>query len=406
MTMKVLQINNTDLPGARFNGYNLMTKGLSDGVAMKQLVLDKYSDSPNVVSFRDSVGTASLYFDYEESRSIRNIIIPYGQKICRMKEFLEADIVHYHLIHNGILSLFDLPKLLAMKLSVWTIHDPWIFTGHCIYPMECKKYLTGCMNCDHLERNFPMKEDQAHLMWEIKKQIFQSVDCDIVVASPWMRDLIQNSPLTRHWNKLHLIPFGVDLQLYSPGKRKSAREKLGLDENDIVLFFRADRSEYKGLKYIKAMLTRLNTPQKIVLMTVGEAGLLNKFRFKYKVLDFGWLNDENKLSEIYAAADIFLMPSTAEAFGVMAIEAMASGLPVLVMDGTALPSVVDAPNCGIVFAKNDIDDFTFKTEALICDETDRLKRGKLCRELAESNYDEKIYFDKMLTLYSNIMERR
>lgn len=403
--MKVVQINNTDLPGARFNGYNLMTKGLPGDVEMKQLVLDKYSDNHDVISFKDSVEKAQLYFAYEKSYSIRNIVIPYGQKICRMKEFVEADIIHYHLIHNGILSLFDLPKLLAMKKSVWTIHDPWIFTGHCVHPIECSKYLTGCIDCDHLERIFSMKKDNAHWMWEIKKRVFQSVNCDIVVASSWMLDLIRSSPLTRHWNKLHLIPFGVDLNLYSPDKRKTAREKFNIDETDIVLFFRADRGEYKGLNYIKSMLQGINETQNVILMAVGEKGLLNELGARYKVFDFGWLHDEKELAEIYAAADIFLMPSTAEAFGVMAIEAMASGLPVIVMDGTALPRVVDAPNCGLSFPCGDVSEFMRLTLELLSDKEKRIAIGKKCRNLAERKYDEQEYFAKMLDLYREILAR-
>lgn len=403
--MKVVQINNTDLPGARFNGYNLMTKGLLGDVEMKQLVLDKYSDNHDVISFKDSVEKAQLYFAYEKSYSIRNIVIPYGQKICRMKEFVEADIIHYHLIHNGILSLFDLPKLLAMKKSVWTIHDPWIFTGHCVHPIECSKYLTGCIDCDHLERIFSMKKDNAHWMWEIKKRVFQSVNCDIVVASSWMLDLIRSSPLTRHWDKLHLIPFGVDLNLYSPDKRKTAREKFNIDETDIVLFFRADRSEYKGLNYIKSMLQGINETQNVILMAVGEKGLLNELGARYKVFDFGWLHDEKELAEIYAAADIFLMPSTAEAFGVMAIEAMASGLPVIVMDGTALPRVVDAPNCGLSFPCGDVSEFMRLMLELLSDKEKRIAIGKKCRNLAERKYDEQKYFAKMLDLYREILAR-
>lgn len=151
------------------------------------------------------------------------------------------------------------------------------------------------------------------------------------------------------------------------------------------------------------MLDRLNVNKRVALLTVGEAGLLNRYRLKYKVIDFGWLNNEDEIADLYACSDIFLMPSTAEAFGVMAIEAMASSIPVIVMEGTALPDVVNAPQCGIVFSKNNVGDFVSKVEWLINNAEERLNRGKLCRVLAEERYDENQYFDAMLDLYKDII---
>ncbi len=405
LIMKIIQINNTDLPGARFNGYNLQKNFNSRGINTKQLVYEKLSNDENVITFSDSVNTSDIYREFENKYSIKSIVFPYAHKIMNMREFLDADIVHYHLIHNYILSILDFPKLVSLKKSVWTIHDPWVFTGHCIYPMNCKKYLSGCIDCEHLDRNFSMLRDNAADMWELKKKIFNSFDIDIVVASKWMKNLINESPITQSFKRIHIIPFGINLDKYKVDDNRKAkiRKKLGIPQDEIVLFFRADRSAYKGLDLIKEMLDRLNVNKRVALLTVGEAGLLNRYRLKYKVIDFGWLNNEDEIADLYACSDIFLMPSTAEAFGVMAIEAMASSIPVIVMEGTALPDVVNAPQCGIVFSKNNVGDFVSKVEWLINNAEERLNRGKLCRVLAEERYDENQYFDAMLDLYKDII---
>lgn len=400
--MNILQVNNTDLAGARFNGYNLMVRCHDENFHIKQLVLDKCSNDHNVISFADSICTSDIYGRFERKHSIHSVIIPYGRKIMGMSEFKEADVVHYHLIHNGILSLLDMLTMFNVKKSVWSIHDPWIFTGHCIYPIECKKFLHGCIGCEHLERYFPMKEDRTHEMWCLKRKVFKCLDVDIVVASKWMEKLVRESPLTSHWQKIHHIPFGVDLCLYGEAgkKRQQLRKKLQISDDAVVLFFRADKSEYKGLPYIEAMLKRLHVPNEVVLLTVGEKGLMRKFSSRYRVIDNGWLNDEEKMAELYGMADIFLMPSVAEAFGVMAVEAMAAGLPVVVMEGTALPSVVDAPRTGCVFARGNVEEFTAVVESLIVYADKRHAIGKRCRMLAEAEYDEKLYFSRMLDLYS------
>ena len=59
------------------------------------------------------------------------------------------------------------------------------------------------------------------------------------------------------------------------------------------------------------------------------------------------MNDDSALARALSACDVFLMPSTAEAFGLMAIEAMGAARPVISFDGTSLPTVTGAPECGI-----------------------------------------------------------
>jgi len=60
---------------------------------------------------------------------------------------------------------------------------------------------------------------------------------------------------------------------------------------------------------------------------------------KYGVVTPGWIDGED-LAIALSAADVFVMPSIQEAFGLMAVEAMACGTPVIVFDGTALPGVI------------------------------------------------------------------
>lgn len=404
--MNVLQINNTDLPGARFNGYAVMKYFFNKGINCKQLVFDKYSTDENVVSFADAIPEINkIYRNFEKKMGIHGLVYPYANKIMKMKEFVEADVVHYHLIHNYILSLLDFPKLVSRKPSIWTIHDPWIFTGHCIYPMECQLYLSGCKSCNHLDRLFPLKEDNSSKMWQLKKNVFSKIDLDIVVASKWMLELINNSLLTRNFKRVHYIPFGVNLKKYkvTNERRLLCRQKLEIDITKYVIFFRSDRSEFKGLKYIKKMLSILkNNHSNIVLLTVGEIGLLDEFKGMFTIKDMGWFNDEDKIADLYAASDAFLMPSTAEAFGVMAIEAMASSLPVIVFKGTALPSVIREPFGGIALAKEDTTGFVKVMDELIMNPEKGKDIGRMARLIAEKRYNEKDFYRKLQNLYEDV----
>ena len=109
---------------------------------------------------------------------------------------------------------------------------------------------------------------------------------------------------------------------------------MGIPKDNIVVAFRVHH-ENKGVEHVRKALEKMETDAPITLLTVGNEGQMNDFRKKYQVVDMGWVKNDALMVKIYQASDIFLMPSTAEAFGMMAMEAMACGKPVLVFDGAA-----------------------------------------------------------------------
>jgi glycosyltransferase involved in cell wall biosynthesis len=407
--MKIVHINNTDLTGRRFNGHDIQIAFNRRGISCKQFVIEKRGTDPNTISIVKEFEEPFLRNScrlFENNLSVQSMIYPYGWRIFRHPEFTSADIAHYHLLHNYFFSYAMLPELVVAKPSVMTIHDPWIFTGHCIYPIDCKKWETEeCTRCPHLDRHFSIKKDNANYMWKIKKEIFSDLNVDLVVASKWMLDMVKRSPVTAHIQNVHLIPFGIDAKVFHAKRNKILiRKQLGIPLENIVLFFRADPSLYKGLSYIQKMLERLRTSKPITLLTVGSMGLV--YAKNHQLIEKDWINDENSIAELYAVADIFLMPSIAEAFGMMAIEAMMSGLPVIVFDGTALPDITFAPDCGIVIKNRDIELFTKTIERLIENPEECIQRGEMGHRLASKYYDIEDHFRIILELYEDILARK
>jgi glycosyltransferase involved in cell wall biosynthesis len=379
-----------------------------DGFEAKQLVSNKSSKDPNVISFIDNAGSKFIRKkceNFEEKISMQSVIHPFGEKISKMREFLDADIVHYHLIFNHFMSLFSFKKLSKMKPTVWTLHDPWALTGHCVHPIDCKGWLTGCYNCKHLSRYSPLKEDNAHAIWQIKKDLYKELNVHIVVASKWMLDMVKRSPLITNKQKVHLIPFGIDLDLFKKNiKREDLRKKIGLNNDDFVIMFRQDDQQWKGLKYIKNMLESLDiNNKKIVLLTVGKTGLLDSFKKKYRIIEHNWINNNQKLIDLYSISDLFLMPSIAESFGLMAVEAMACSLPIIVLDDTALKEVTYSPECGIVLKKGDTNNFVTAIENLIENPNECKRRGDLGRKITEKEYNIEEYNNKIIKLYESII---
>lgn len=407
--MKILYVNDSDLAGRRFNGHDLQIMlNKKKGYSAKQFVTSKAGDSENTIPM---IKTKGGYFirekcmEFHNKISMQSVVYPFGELIAESEEFKEADIVHYHLIFNYFMSLYSFKKLTEMKPTVWTLHDPWAMTGHCVYPVDCKGWLTGCKKCPYLDRYSPLREDNASSIWNIKKEIYKDLDIDIVVASQWMYDMVKKSPLTKHFERVHLIPFGIDLDLFKRKEnREEIRERLGIGKDNFVIMFR-QAQEWKGVSEIKQMLEKLNSKKSVTILTVGETGMLNELKDKYQVIENKWVNDNNLMVELYSASDLFLMPSVAEAFGMMAIEAMSCSLPVIVFEGTSLSSVTFSPKCGIALKRGDTESFVKTVERLISSPKECKERGEIGRQLAENNYDLERYNSQIINLYEGIVNK-
>jgi glycosyltransferase involved in cell wall biosynthesis len=407
--LKVLHVTDADLPARRFNGYDLIDDLASRGIQGKQAVLRKSSVSPDVVSLFAGHGDEDLQFrlqEVERRHSINNLLFPWGRLLERTKEFRDADVVHYHLIHNQVISLYDLKWLFGLKPSVWTFHDPWPLTGHCVYPMGCEGWLSGCEPCPFLDRLFPLAHDHADQMWRVKKRLFSELDLDVVVASDWMLNMVRRSPVTSHLENVHLIPFGIDTRSYPPDDAQaSSRRRLGIPENDFVVLFRASTWEGKGLSYIVEALGARQPTRPTTLVTVDGRGAIEPLRRDYRIVELGWVDDEALYPLVFSACDVFLMPSLAEAFGLMAVEAMAAGRPVVCFEGTALPDVTHAPECGIAVPAGDSSALRASVDRLAADPSEAARRGRLGRSIVAEDYGFERYLDSLVQLYRSVLSR-
>lgn len=409
--MNILQVGNTDIVGRRFNGFDINLWLNAKGHFAQQCVWQKQGNGQNTWELIEQSSlrerTHRFLSSIELKLGIQSLLYPYSFKLMFDQRFNSADVVHYHLIHTGYFSLFSLPMLSKKKPSVWTLHDPWAMTGHCIYPFDSHGWKTGCGHCPRLSTPISVNKDRTALMWNIKKQIYKRTDIDIVVASKWMLNMVKESPLFSSFEdqRIHHIPFGVDLNLFKPLDSNASRRKFGIKPGSIVICFRSMVSEYKGLEYVIQCLQKLQTKYPVCLLTFHDKGQLTQFADRFQIIDLGWVNDLELTVEAYNAADIFLMPSTAEAFGMMAIEAMACGKPVITFDETSLPEVTFAPNGGISVPQGDADALLSSLQQLIENENQRLQLGRNALALAKKHYNFEDHAERLLELYKEVAAR-
>jgi glycosyltransferase involved in cell wall biosynthesis len=408
--MKILQISSSDIIGSRFNGFDVRHLLREAGIESHHLVWNKLSDDPSssfIFGLPGSRTVTKALGGIEAQLSIHSRLQIQSFGLPLHRAFREADVVHYHIIHDGYFGLDALPWLSRMKPSIWTWHDPWPMTGHCIYPKSCERWQTGCGKCPRLDLPFAMRHDRTAQAFRWKQRLLDRMDVDIVVASNYMRQMVQLSPIGQK-KRTHVVPFGIDLKKFSPRDGTEARARLGIDPGRVVICVRSfPESPFKGFEFFVEALRRLDeTKVPLTIVTTHSPGHLNEFVGRHQIIDLGWLNVEKAMLDTYLAADIFVMPSTAEAFGMMAIESMAFAKPVIVFTGTSLPEITHAPDVGLQVQMGDSIALATAIKRLVENGEERHARGLAGRVIAEKLYGDLLFAQRLGDLYRSAVDRR
>lgn len=406
--MRILQVSYTDVLGERFNGHALARHFRSLGHESSQAVWKKEgSDSLSWSISSTFVGGISKYLirRIERRLSLQSALYPSPLGLLMSGGFQRAQVVHYQLIHLDFFNLLFLPFLTHLKPSIWTLHDMWPMTGHCVHPYSCSRWLTGCARCDWLDLPLAMRGQGTARMYALKRLAYRHSSLDLMVFSTWLLERVRQSPLMSDF-PIHLVPPGLDTATFSPGDKSEARQRLGIPDGKPVISFRSASVVFKGLPYIKEALRALNRPG-IHLLTCGEVGNLEEFKANYSITELGSLNDSSHMADFYRASDIFLMPSTAESFGMMAAEAVSCGTPCIVFDGTPLPETSFAlQGASLAVPQGDSAALAQAVGTLINDPARRCSMGTLGRELAVARYDFAVHADSIMRIYEGILARQ
>lgn len=259
---------------------------------------------------------------------------------------IKPSIIHLHNLHNCFINLPLLFRYLKKQHIpvIWTLHDCWSFTGQCPYfsAIGCEKWKTGCHDCPQY-MNYPKsKVDQTKLMYKMKKKWFTGIEeCTLVTPSQWLADCVSESFLRDY--PVKVIQNGIDLDIFRPVE-SSFRIKHSIQNKYIILGVSFGWSLRKGLNIFIDLCQFLPEDFQIVLVGVSEE---DRKVLPKNCIALGLTSNAYELAEIYSSVDIFLNPSKEETMGLVTVEALACGTPVIVSNLTAVPEVV-SPVCGIV----------------------------------------------------------
>ncbi len=166
--------------------------------------------------------------------------------------------------------------------------------------------------------------------------------------------------------RVHVVPLGVEHAFFAPGYRPQARRALGLDENSDLLLYVGRLQKLKGADLALETLIELRRRGRPASLAIvggpsGPEGRATLAQLHERVMEAGVIHDvrfvapqaHRRLSSWMRAADVTLVPSRAESFGLVALESSACGTPVVASDVGGLTTLVDEGVTGYLLDDRD-----------------------------------------------------
>lgn len=208
-------------------------------------------------------------------------------------------------------------------------------------------------------------------------------------------------------------PLSVDTQRFAPGDRQAARQKLGVLPREKVILFVGGLDHahfFKGLGALLIAVQDLPGSLPWRLLIVGDGELRKRYQkmasdieITGRVTFLGNVDDET-LPYVFQAADLHILPSMEmnEAFGLVTLEAAASGIPSVVSDLPGVRTVVVPHQTGLLVPPKDAGAITHVLDKLLSDDELRERMGAAARQRVLEKYDEKLLADDLIPLYNGM----
>lgn len=353
--MKVLHINSyEDKGGASIAAKQIHSALLFKNINSKIYVNEKSSDDQNIITDPNYFSLISFKFRERFNRNLFKIfndrsnctqssgilrsLLPY--KINKMG----YDIINLHWINNEMMSIKDLTRI--KKPLVWTLHDLW--------PISGKDHYSNSNENNSFLNQFILSQKKKN--WE---NLFK-----VVCPSNWIYKKARNSEITKN-NDIRLIPHPIDIKkwtrLYNKEEIKNLFNLKFDNEYKVILFGaeRATKNKRKGFDLAYKTVKKISETNKIILIVFGDKKIETlKINDNLQIFSLGYINNRySLLRALYSLADIMLVPSLEEAFGLTAAEASATGTPVVTLKGSGTEDIILNNHNGYVcseeeFAKN------------------------------------------------------
>lgn len=320
-------------------------------------------------------------------------------------ERIQPDIIHIHNIHGYFLNyrvLFDYLAKCDIPV-VWTVHDCWLYTGHCYYYsyIGCNKWKSECVQCPQ-RKLFPSSwwADRSKQNFRDKKAAFTSLPKErftIVPVSRWIKGEMEQSFLKEY--DFRVIHNGIDTKVFNIYDATEVKRKYQLEGKRIILGVASIWCEEKGWNDFMRLAEQLDEHERLVLVGVDEKhqALLPKH-----VTGIRRTENIRQLAELYSAAEVFVNPTWQDNYPTVNLEAIACGTPVVTYrTGGSIEAVTE--HTGLVVEQGDIDGLLKAIRTI--EERGKVHYQQPCRSYALKNFKKEDRYAEYLRLYDELICR-
>jgi glycosyltransferase involved in cell wall biosynthesis len=239
----------------------------------------------------------------------------------------------------------------------------------------------------------------------------------IVATSPQEKEHMRSLVSTK--GNIDIIPCGTDIHRFGAIGQQAARQQLGIAPETKVVFYVGRFDKRKGIETLVRAVGQSSLRGKADLKLIigggsrpGQSDGIERDRIERIVAELGItdftifpgrLGDEI-LPVYYAAADVCVVPSHYEPFGLVAIEAMASGTPVVASDVGGLQFTVVPEETGLLAPPQDEVAFAAAIDRILSDSDYRSKLGQAARKRVETKFSWEGVAQQLSALYTQLLE--
>lgn len=255
-----------------------------------------------------------------------------------------GDLAHIHLPQGRPFSIELLGKLATLRPTVWTMHDTWGLTPAAASGVG------------------PLGESLLRIR---KERAFSRLKV-VIVPGAWMQSRLQMDPIFANVPST-VIPHPLPMPLRNPVKPEFARRQLGLNPQVPVVAFVAWKAwktgrDNKGYDLFQEALARVRQCHPVNGIVVGHA---TQTPVPNELLWVGPADSLSELGQKLAAADVVVVPSRMESFGLVSAEAQSFGKVVVVADGSGLVDTIAEGESGLSFRNGSAEDLSRKLLELL-----------------------------------------
>jgi len=251
-------------------------------------------------------------------------------------------ILHLHNLHGGYFDLRALPELGELAPVVLTLHDQWLFTGHCAHSFECDRWRIGCGKCPDLTIYPAIPRDRTAENFALKQKVFSRARLHLATPCTWLMDRAKRSLLAPAIEEARVIPNGVDTTVFRPGSRANERSRLGLPQESRIVLCAARSHHWTDRRLLRSTLRYLaeDSPVDCILLLLESERNSEEEMEGIKVIHRQYEPDVSRMAGYYRASDVYLHPARADTFPTAILESLACGVPAVATDVGGIPEQV------------------------------------------------------------------